>query len=224
MKLAAVPIGTALMAALAMGCAPSPAAPSPVPSITLAAPRMSESPAMNASATPFPGERPLPVLSGAPAPLEHGTYVTPPGFEPTVAVTVPAGWYGGAGRSGFGVGQGFDEVNERFRDVGLYVDVIPTPYDSAVAAFGKVAGLIQQGAPTSGTIDGHESTTFEARVDGAPVPIDAIAPGLDIVSDAGQQILIDVAGTTVLVRTEVFNEDAQAALDSVISSIRFPGA
>ncbi len=216
MKLATVPIGAGLVAVLAIGCASSPAARSPEGSST-----SSSSPAMSGTSTPFPGERPLPVLSGALAPLEAGTYVTPSGFEPAVAVTVPAGWYGGAGGSGFGVGQGWDEVNERSRDVGLNLDVIPTPYDEAVAAFGKLGGLTHRAAPTSGMIDGHESTTFQAQADGEPVLLDPIAPGRDLISQADQQIFIDVAGATVLVRTEIFNETAQPALDAVIASLDF---
>ena len=168
------------------------------------------------------GVQRLPVVTGPPKALEPGSYLTPPGLGRVVSVTVPEGWFGGAAAGGFSVGQGLDEANERFADAGLYVDVIPTPYGEAVTAFEELGGISHGSDPTIGTVDGHGSTTFRAHADGAPVVLDPIAPGLDLTSEAGEQIFIDVAGVTILVRTEVFNEDAQAALDTVVASIRFP--
>lgn len=168
------------------------------------------------------GEPRLPAAAGPPKPLEAGTYLTPEGFEPVISVTVPDGWYGAAGSTEFGVGQGLDEVNQRFEDVGLQLAVIAMPYDEAVAAFQNLEGLTHEGEPTRGVVDGHESTTFRARAAADHVVLDPVIPGADISSESSEQIFIDVDGTTVLIRTEVFDPSAEPALDHVLSSLTFP--
>jgi hypothetical protein len=184
----------------------------------------SEPAAATATASPLntPGEARLPTVAGPPQPLDPGTYLTPEGFAPPVSITVPVGWYGGAGSTGFFVGQGLDEVNQRFADVGLYLDVVQLDYDAAIAAFREIEGVVIQAEPETGTIGGHEATTFEASTEGGQALLDPIAPGIDLTAAAYQQIFVDVGGTTVLIRTEVFNEAAQPALDGVLASIEFP--
>jgi hypothetical protein len=168
------------------------------------------------------GGNALPTISGPPEPLEAGTYVTPAGFDPAITVTVPDGWYGGALSSGFTVGQGLDEVNERYAGGGIYVEVISAPFDEAVRAFENLAGLVQEGEPERAEIDGRSATTFFVHAEGDPVLFGEIAPGLDVIADTGQVTFIDVQGTTLLVRTEVFDEGVQPALEEVISSLTFP--
>jgi hypothetical protein len=147
--------------------------------------------------------------------------VTPDGFEPVVSVTIPDGWYGGAYASGFTVGQGIDDAQQRYADVGLYLDVIDLPYEEAVVGVGQLSGLVEDAAPTSTEIDGHPATTFHVHAEGDHVVLDAIAPGLDIIAEAGPLTLIDVDGTTILVRTEIFDEAAEPTLEEVVGSLTF---
>jgi hypothetical protein len=181
------------------------------------------SPAESASPTPsgsVAAELRLPRAAGPPISLEPGTYLTPEGFEPVMSVTVPEGWYGGAGTSGLGLGQGLDELNERFSDVELYVDVIPTSYAEAVAGFQELVGLsAQQNEPAAETFDGYEATTFRARALGENVLLDPIAPGLDIGPAAAQQTFVDVDGITLLIRTAVYDDAAEPVLEQVLASL-----
>lgn len=61
--------------------------------------------------------------------------------------------------------------------------------------------------PQTGTVGGHEATIFEASTAGAQVLLDPIAPGVDLSPAAYQQFFVD--GTTILIRTEVFDESAE---------------
>ena len=191
--------------------------------VSCSTPTPRESPS-NATATAIasPDERRLPLVSGPPEQLEPGTYLTPEGFEPVISITVPDGWFGGAGGDSFGVGQGNDEINQRFEDVGLYVSVIDMPYADAVEAFPTLTGLVHEAEPVGGTIDGYETTTFRAHAGAGHVVLDPIAPGSDIGPEGDRQIFIDVDGTTIFVKTEVFDETALPALDGVLASLEFP--
>lgn len=174
------------------------------------------------SATASPSAARLPTAFNPPEALEAGTYLTPEGFEPAVAITVLDGWYGGAGQSGFGVGQGFNEAEERFADAGVLLDVIPVPYDEAVAILGQLEGIVFSQPSSTIELDGHDATVFHGSPEGEPVLLDALLPGIDLPPGSHQQILIDVGGETILVRTELFSDDAEGALNEVIESLRFP--
>ena len=158
----------------------------------------------------------IPSVAGPPRPLDAGTYLSPEGFEPVLTVTVPDGWFGGGGRSGWGVGQGLNEVEQRYEAVGLEVGVIPTPYDDAVAAFRQVDGLIRQGEPSVGELAGWESTTFESHAAGEPVLIDEVAPGADIGRFSYRQIFVDADGSTLFIRTEVFDQTSKPKIELVL--------
>lgn len=139
-----------------------------------------------------------------------------------MSVTVPEGWYGGGGRLSFGIGQGLDEVNERFRDAGVYVDALDLPFDVVVAAFREVEGL-DIPEPTSATVGGYAAITFRARARGEPVVLeDALGTGIDTSSSSDRQIFVDADGTTILIRTELFDDRAASVLDRVLASTTFP--
>jgi hypothetical protein len=161
----------------------------------------------------------IPSVAGAPRPLAADTYLSPEGFAPALAVTVPDGWFGGGGSSGWGVGQGLNEVEQRYEAVGLEVGVIPTPYDDAVAAFRQIDGLIRQGEPSVGKLAGWESTTFESHAAGEPVLIDEVAPGADIGRFSYRQIFVDADGSTLFIRTEVFEQASKPELELVLASL-----
>ena len=187
------------------------------------APALAPEPEPTTGATSAGAVQRLPRSAGPPHPLEPGTYLTPEGFEPPVAVTVPGGWFGGAGSSGFGVGQGNDEVNQRFGDVGLYLDAIRMPYDDAVAAFRRLEGVSLEAEPVDGTIGGYEATIFRPQPVREPILLDPIVPRSDLTSEIHHVIFIDVRGTTVFIKTEVFDDEALPVLEQVIDSIQFPG-
>lgn len=206
-----------LVAVIASACGQG--APSASPSVD--APSVAASVA-ESSASASPSAARLPTVSGPPQALEAGTYLTPEGFEPAVAITVLDGWYGAAGGSGFGVGQGLNEAEERFDDAELYLDVIPVPYDEAVAILGEIEGIVFGEPSSTIEVDGHEATLFHGSPAGEAVPLDALLPGIDLNSSSGQQILIDVDGETILVRTGLYSDEAEDALNEVIESLRFP--
>jgi hypothetical protein len=181
-------------------------------------------PSASREPTESPGVLRLPLVTGLPSPLDAGTYLTPEGFEPAISLTLPQGWYGGASLDGLSVGQGFDDANQRFAGAGLYLAVIALPYDEAVAAFSDLGGLTHDRDATTGMVDGHDATTFYAHASGAHVLLDAIAPGSDLIAEAGQEIFIDVNGTTVFIKTEVFDDAGEDELADVIGSIEFPDA
>jgi hypothetical protein len=138
-----------------------------------------------------------------------------------MSVTVPDGWYGGGSATGLGVGQGNDEVNQRFAGGGFFVDVIPMRYGAAVAAFAKLQGLTFEGEPQVGALDGRQTTTFRAHPRGDHVVLDPIAPGLDISSAHGRQMFIDADGSTLLIRTELNAASFESQLDEVLASLAF---
>lgn len=166
-----------------------------------------------------PGAARIPTVAGPPRPLDAGAYLSPEGFEPVLTLTVPDGWFGGGGSSGWGVGQGLNEVEQRYEDVGLEVALVPTPYEEAVAAFEEVDGLIRQGERSVGDFGGWKSTTFESHAAAEPVLIDEIAPGADIGRFAYRQIFVDADGSTLFIRTELFDQAAKPELESVLDSV-----
>ena len=186
-----------------MAVRPSPSPGAPSPSASSAEPR-------------------LPFVSGAPVPLEAGTYLSPEGFAPVMSIALPTGWYGGGSAREFSAGQGIDEVEQRFAGGGLYVSPIDMAYDEAVAAFSNLDGLTADHEPTTQSMGGHDSTTFYVHAEGGRVVLDPIAPGLDVNAGTAHVIFIDAGGTTILIRTELFREAGAGPLDDVIASIRFP--
>ena len=159
---------------------------------------------------------------GAPVPLEAGTYLTPEGFAPVMSITLPTGWYGHGSAREFGVGEGVNEVDQRWAGAGMYVNPIEMAYDDAVAAFGELVGLTSDQKPTTQSFRGFDSTTFYVHAEGDHVVLGPIAPGLDITAGTAQVIFIDADGTTIMIRTELFDDAGPGPLDDVIASIEFP--
>jgi hypothetical protein len=157
-------------------------------------------------------------------PLAAGTYLTPKGFEPSMSITLPTGWYGGASLQDFGVGQGIDEVHQTFGGGGLAVSALDMPYDQAVAEFGKLPGLDHARKPTTGMLGGYEATTFYAHARSGHVLLDPIAPAADIGTSSTQQVFVDANGTAILIRMELNDDAARAEIEEVIASIEFPDA
>ena len=218
-------VRTALAVVLFAACAPT--APSTASATTPAETTAPTTPAATTTPTETPppspsGEARLPSGGGRPKPLAPGTYLSPNSFAPVMTVTVPDGWYGVGGTRGFGVGQGLDEVNQRFRDVELYVDVIDMPFGDAVAAFQAIEANWDIDELTPDTIDGREAVTFHAQALGAPVLLeDALGVGIDIGVAEGQQTFVDVGSATILVRTAIYEEAAEPVLDRVLASLAF---
>ena len=139
-----------------------------------------------------------------------------------MSITLPKGWYGGGSANEFGVGQGLDEVEQRFADAGMSVAVIEMAYDEAVAAIGDLDGLTSDREPTTQSLAGFDSTTFYVHAEGDHVVLDPIAPGADITQGTAQVIFIDAGGSTIMIRTEIIDDAGAGPLDGVIASIEFP--
>jgi hypothetical protein len=71
-------------------------------------------------------------------------------------------------------------------------------------------------------VGGSEATIFEASTASAQVHLDPIAPGVDLIPTAYQQIFVDVRGMTILIWTEVSHQEAKPALQRVIDTIALP--
>jgi hypothetical protein len=104
----------------------------------------------------------VPNTGGAPAPLAPGTVSSPEGFEPALTFDVPDGWYGGGDGSGFGIGQGLNEAEQRFGGGGIQVEVLQMPVDEAAQRFAKVKG-IDAGKPATAEVDGRPATVFSGH-------------------------------------------------------------
>ena len=207
-----------LAALVVAGCAPT--SPSGTVGPTASPAGLAPSPAA-ATASPSTEAR-IPVVSGPPVALEPGTYLSPEGFAPVISITVPEGWFGSGSAADFAAGQGLDEVNQRFADAGLYVNTIDMAYDAAAVAFGALDGVTVDQPPTTQAIGGHDSTTFYVHAEDGQVILDPIAPGVDVNEATAQVMFIDVDGTTVMIRTELFDDSGAEPLDGVIASIEFP--
>ena len=166
----------------------------------------------------------IPATEGTPERLRAGTYQAPEGFEPAVTVTVPDGWWGGGSSSGWSVGQGHDEVHQRYRDAGVLVDVLDLPYRRAVSAYRSVEGVVEDRGSRRHSVDGRRATTFMRHAVAEPVVLeDALGVGADVGPDSRSQTFVDLGGgRTLLVRTEVVDEAAVSAVEGVLASMSLP--
>lgn len=216
--------GFALVAVLVAACGqttPSePAAEEPSAAASAAESAAVSAGESDAGSSAPPSQARLPTAAGPPQPLGAGTYLTPEGFEPAVSITVPDGWYAAAGQSGFAVGRGMSQGE--FADAGLYLDLVALQYEEALATFGELEGIVFSEASSTMELDGHEATVFHGRPLGDQVLLDGLVPGIDLNALAHQQILVDVDGQTILIRTELPSDDAEGALADVIESLQFP--
>lgn len=164
----------------------------------------------------------LPRVYGPPKPLDPGTYQTDPSFPLPISFTVPAGWYGGQGNTGFGIGQGLDTVRQDFRDGGLYLDVLAMPLEKAVEAFQNVEGM-DAGQPQTTELAGYPGVVFYPIAQQQVLLEDALGIPIDILPnpDPDPVIFVDVEGTTVIFRTAAFNEEGRRAVDQVLESFQF---
>lgn len=201
------------------GCAP---APTTVPTAVVS------TPTIQITLTPSPAtiqEAPVNILPrayGPPKQLNPGTYQTDPSFPLLVSFTVPAGWYGGQGDTGFGIGQGIDTVRQDFRDGGIYFDVLAMPLEKAVEAFQNVEEM-DAGQPQSTELAGYPGVMFYPIAQRQVLLEDALGIPIDILPnpDPDPVIFLDVEGTTVIIRTGAYNEEGRRAVDQVLESFQF---
>ena len=87
-------------------------------------------------------------------------------------------------------------------------------------AIGLLHRHIEEGEPTTGTLDGHSTTVFAARTAGsAPVVLeDALGIGADCCGPSGQQIFVDLGSKTILIRTGIYEASATAELEDVLAN------
>ena len=166
----------------------------------------------------------IPATEATPERLRAGTYQAPEGFAPALMVTVPDGWWGGGSSSGWSIGRGNDEVNQRYRDAGVFVEVLDLPYRHALSAYRSVEGVLEDGRPHRHSVDGRRATTFMRHAVAEPVVLeDALGVGVDVGPDSWSQTFVDLGRSrTLLVRTEVVEVSAVSAVEGVLASLSLP--
>jgi hypothetical protein len=167
--------------------------------------------------------RVLPGTFGPPVRLAAGTHTTRPGFNPVTTFTVGSGWHGGGSSSEWAIGRGFSAAAERFRGASIWVSRLSLRYAIAVARF-RALKTLEAGPSKPIRVGGYRGVVFRAKVTGERAIIPSVAPGLDVVNTpGGQQIFLNVRGTTLLVRVEAraLASDA-AAVRAFFRTVRFP--
>ena len=167
--------------------------------------------------------RVLPESFGPPVRLAAGSYRTRPGFAPVTTFTVGRGWYGGGSRRDWAVGKGVNQVEQRFGSAGIWVSPLSLRYATAVARF-RALKTLEAGRSEPIRIGGYSGVVFHAKVMGDQALLPGVAPGLDVVNTpGGHQIFLNVRGTTILFRIEVFALRAgTAAVLGFLKTLRFP--
>jgi hypothetical protein len=152
--------------------------------------------------------------------LQPGEVRSPDGFAPETTFKVPAGWFGGGDAAGWGIGQGLDEVHQRFQDVSISVAALAMPLAKALRVFRSVDGLTL-GRASTGRLAGHRTVVFHAEPTKGPVGIDTFN-GIDVNRFSTSQIFLAVgAGETLLIRTEVVDPQSVKAMSKVLQTFAF---
>ena len=200
--------GVALLVSLTAGCNDNTSAPTAADTDT---------PSRAATkTTQAPTQRQL--QPGIPVRLPAGKIRTPEGFTPVMTVRVPVGWYGHGDSVGWGIGKGIDKVREQFRHGAIYVDYISMSMQGAVATFKRLKGL-DVGKPTIRKVDGYDATSFHAKPTSGPVVLLPLGTGAELARVSDQQIFVDVAGETLLIRTELVTPGARDELARVLQTL-----
>ena len=178
---------------------------------------------LGASTAHKQGVRVLPETFGPPVRLAAGPYKTRPGFNPVTTFTVGPGWYGGGSSREWAVGKGFNQAEERFGPAGIWVSRLPLRYATAVTRF-RALKTLDAGPSRSTRVGGYSGVVFAAKISGDHALLPGIAPGLDVVNTpGGQQIFLNVRGSTLLLRVEVFSLAAgNVAVRGFLRTVQFP--
>jgi hypothetical protein len=166
--------------------------------------------------------------------LEPGTYETQPFFTPRTTFTVSRGWNGAQETYSFwGVGKGLNGhlatpcgsiARESFDAVGICVFRLALPYTAAVSRF-KMLTTLMAGPSKRIQMAGYPGVSFHAVVPGDRSLLRGMGVALPVgVLPGGQQIFLNVRGTTLLLRIETSARDAgeEAAVRGLLRTMRFP--
>lgn len=94
-------------------------------------------------------------------------------------------------------------------------------YTTAVSRF-KALKTLTAGPSRPIRVGGYSGVSFHAAVKGEHALLPGIAPDIDILP-GGQQIFLNVRGTTLLLRIEIFARPAgEAAVRGFLRTVRFP--
>ena len=173
--------------------------------------------------TPTETEHHGPPLLGYPAErLEPGVYGTE-GVAVSTTFKVAGGWWGEQGSStGWAIWRGPSADPARSK-VSLWVDELDLAFQDAVARFRRVEKL-DPGTPERMKIDGRRALLFDAETRGHVLLDEAFGIPVDILSsiEATRQALVDLGGTTLLVRVELpKGEKHLPAAVRTLTSFRF---
>jgi hypothetical protein len=172
----------------------------------------------------------LPTVFGPEPPrLEPGTYQTRPAFVPPTNFTVGQDWYGGQGdHSGWCVGKGLNGRGRNFGTVAICGFRLWLPYATAVSRF-KALKTVTAGSSQPIQMGGFPGVSLHAVVQGDL----ARTPGLPFsstlngrpngVRPGGEQIFLNVRGTTLLLQIEIFSrKTGEAAVRGFLRTMQFP--
>jgi hypothetical protein len=167
--------------------------------------------------------RPLPTMLMGPLPLEPGTYQTRPAFVPRTTFTVGQGWYGGQGsHTDWCVGKGLNRSEGRFGAAGICGMRLSLPYATAVSRF-KALTTLTAGPPKPIRVGGYPGVSFHAVVQGDSATTPGFRRIFGGVRRGGEQIFLNVRGTTLLLRIDIFTHKAgEAAVRGFLRTVRFP--
>ena len=170
--------------------------------------------------------RTLPYDFIRPPRLEPGTYQTRPAFVPRTTFTLGEGWNGAQEtHSAWCVGKGSYLASASFREarrpIGICVFRLGPPYSTAISRF-KALTTLTAGASKPIRVGGYPGVSFHAAVHGDHSLLPGITPLIDLLL-GGEQIFLNVRGTTVLLLIEISpGTPGQAAVRGFLRTMRFP--
>jgi hypothetical protein len=167
--------------------------------------------------------RTLPTMLIGPLRLEPGSYETRPAFVPRTTFTVGRGWYGGQGsHTDWCVGKGLNRSEGRFGTAGICGLRLSLPYATAVSRF-KALTTLTAGPSKPIRVGGYPGVSFRAVVQGDSATTPGFRRIFGGIRRGGEQIFLNVRGTTLLLRVDIFARKAgEAAVRGFLGTVRFP--
>jgi hypothetical protein len=165
----------------------------------------------------------LPTILVEPPRLEPGTYQTRPAFVPRSTFTVGQGWYGGQGsHTDWCVGKGLNRSEGRFGAAGICALRLSLPVAVAVSRF-KALKTLTAGPSKPIRVGGYPGVSFHAVVQGDSATTPGLRRIFGGVRRGGEQIFLNVRGTTLLLRIDIFARKAgETAVRGFLRTVRFP--
>ena len=171
----------------------------------------------------------LPYMLIGPRRLDPGAYETRPAFVPATTFTVGRGWYGGQGsHTEWCVGKGLHGRGGNYGSAAICGFRLWLPYAAAVSRF-RALKTLDAGPSTPVEMGGFRGVSFRAVVRGDLAPTRGLPFSSTLpyrprgVRPGGQQIFLNVRGTTLLLQIEIFARKAgKPAVRGFLRTVQFP--